>query len=191
VPQAPPEEPVEHPHLTDAEAEYETDEPEEASDSEWEQDSGGNKGIKNAGAGSSKSRTSSLVPREAEIVRREEFGAGGGPIFCSAGDCLYWHTRIARVTSHRNTHYPDRGGFLCPNKECPRSKQDNGFLRPGAVTGHCMKAPACHDAFRAKLGKMDTWGTPATEGELREYDPAYHKAHRHTCGVRTIKSKRG
>lgn len=98
---------------------------------------------------------------------------GEEPIFCRVRTCRYWHTDPRQVRRHRDNHFEHRYGFVCPNQAtCP--SLGGNFRRRDAVGVHCKRSPLCGDALKANGRRIQHWGTPATEEDLRSYDPNIH-----------------
>ena len=95
--------------------------------------------------------------------------------FCRVGDCKYSHKVPRQVRRHRETHFPLRHGWFCPNRTvtCPSLGKD--FRRRDAVKVHCDKYPACRKAFQAKNGEIQDWGDPVSEEDLVPYNPEFHQ----------------
>ena len=96
---------------------------------------------------------------------------GEAPHFCRVGRCLYWHTELKQVKRHRDTHFGDRYGWLCPNQTDSCKSQGADFRRRDAVNAHCRSRPECLEVLKANGGKIEYWGTPANDQDLVRYDP--------------------
>ena len=116
--------------------------------------------------------------------RSEDYGSNSGavldlgnktPIFCRVGSCLYWHTDLKQVRRHRDGHFGDRYGYLCPNDAETCRKKGESFRRRDGVIAHCRTSPACAAALAFKGKKILHWGSPATDEDLVPYDPEFHK----------------
>ena len=107
---------------------------------------------------------------------------GQVPRFCLVGQCLYWHTSATQVKRHRDTHFVDRYGWLCPNQTDTCRNRGGDFNRRDGVKAHCAKFPACREAFRANGGRVECWGTPANYGDLVPYNPQVHLPYRTSDG---------
>lgn len=102
---------------------------------------------------------------------------GEVPHFCRVGDCRHWHTELKQIKRHRDAHFEDRYGWMCPNQTtCPSG--GGNFRRKDAVNVHCRKHRGCSEALRANGGRIDRWGIPANEGDLVPYDPTFHIPYR-------------
>lgn len=106
---------------------------------------------------------------------------GDYPIFCRVGYCHYWHTDPKQVKWHRDGHFCDRFGYLCPNQAgtCPSSGK---YKRKDGVTTHCKRSPECERALQANNGEIKQWGTAPNERDLVPYDPTFHKPYRSCDG---------
>jgi len=98
---------------------------------------------------------------------------GEVPIFCRVGTCRYWHTDPGQIWRHRDTHFENRYGFLCPNQDtCP--SQGSDFRCRDGVVAHCKGSSRCGVTLEADGEVIRCWGTPATEEDLRPNDPMFH-----------------
>ena len=98
---------------------------------------------------------------------------GEEPAFCMVGDCRYWHMDPKQIRRHRDSHFSDRFGYLCPNQEGTCPSLGLHFRRRDSVNAHCKRYKACGDALKTNDRIIQCWGTPAAETDLRSYDPNF------------------
>jgi len=96
------------------------------------------------------------------------------PKFCRVGGCRYWHTEPKQIWRHRDGHFSDRHGYLCPNRTGTCRNPGWDFRRSDAVIVHCRGSLECTRALEDNRGKIPCWGTPASEEDLRPEDRRFH-----------------
>ena len=84
--------------------------------------------------------------------------------------CRYWHTSLKQVKRHRDSHFKDRYGYMCPDPSCP----GKSFTRHDGVNRHCHDSPKCAKFLEVNGGKIECWGTPANETDLVPQNPEFH-----------------
>ena len=116
---------------------------------------------------------------------------GEEPVFCMVGDCRYWHTDPKQVRRHRDSHFLDRFGYLCPNQENTCPSLGLHFRRRDSVQAHCRRYKACGDILKGNSQIIPCQGTPAAEADLRPYNPNFHIPYKRSDGRSRRSGRKG